>query len=239
MAAHPTFVRARSEEQRAERRAAILDTAASLLATSRVGELSLNELARQVGLAKSNVLRYFESREAILLDLLGREYDDWLDAIERDLAVSAGPDQVERVAEVVAHAAAQRPLLCELLSNAANVLEHNVSAEVAAGYKRGAIARALQLGGLLARELALDDTTAGTLAGAMNLAVGGIWGMCRPSDGMLAAYRKYPELAGYRLETEPVLREFIAVLLTGVKARATSTGSSGNPLVFPGLDYQA
>ena len=28
-----------------------------------VAELSLNELSRRVGLAKSNVLRYFESRE--------------------------------------------------------------------------------------------------------------------------------------------------------------------------------
>ena len=29
-----------------------------------MAELSLNELARRVGLAKSNVLRYFDSREA-------------------------------------------------------------------------------------------------------------------------------------------------------------------------------
>ncbi|MEU6392218.1 hypothetical protein [Streptomyces sp. NPDC046939] len=32
-----------------------------------VAKVSLNGLSRRVGLAKSNVLRYFESREAILL----------------------------------------------------------------------------------------------------------------------------------------------------------------------------
>jgi AcrR family transcriptional regulator len=35
-----------------------------------VAQITLNELSRRVGLAKSNVLRYFESREAVLLELL-------------------------------------------------------------------------------------------------------------------------------------------------------------------------
>lgn len=34
--------------------------------------MSLNELSRRAGLARSNVLRYSESREAILLELLDR-----------------------------------------------------------------------------------------------------------------------------------------------------------------------
>src|SRR6185295_16951299 len=48
----------------------ILDTAAAMLEEMPVSELSLNELSRRVGLAKSNVLRYFDSREAVLLELL-------------------------------------------------------------------------------------------------------------------------------------------------------------------------
>ena len=68
-----TFQRARNEEQREIRRRAILDTAAAMLDEMSVAEVSLNELSRRVGLAKSNVLRYFESREAVLLDLLDAE----------------------------------------------------------------------------------------------------------------------------------------------------------------------
>ncbi|HEX4291540.1 MAG TPA: helix-turn-helix domain-containing protein, partial [Trebonia sp.] len=64
------FQRARSEEQREIRRQAILDTAAAMLDLMPVSEVTLNELSRRAGLAKSNVLRYFESREAILLELL-------------------------------------------------------------------------------------------------------------------------------------------------------------------------
>lgn len=36
-----------------------------MLSEMPVAKLSLNELSRRIGLAKSNVLRYFESREAV------------------------------------------------------------------------------------------------------------------------------------------------------------------------------
>ncbi len=47
-----------------------------------VAKLSLNELSRRVALAKANVLRYFESREAVLLDLLDAEIRDWIAELE-------------------------------------------------------------------------------------------------------------------------------------------------------------
>src|SRR3954452_5455903 len=73
-----TFQRARSEEQRAARRQAILHTAEAMLAEMPVAALGLNELIGRVGLAKSNVLRYFESREAVLLELLDAAWREWL-----------------------------------------------------------------------------------------------------------------------------------------------------------------
>src|SRR5436305_8694633 len=73
-----TFQRARSAEQREERRRTILDTALKMLDEMPVAELTLNGLSRRVGLAKSNVLRYFESREAVLLELLDSAWREWL-----------------------------------------------------------------------------------------------------------------------------------------------------------------
>src|ERR1700754_5318237 len=73
-----TFQRARSDEQRALRSQAILDTAAAMLREMPSADLSLNELSRRVGLAKSNVLRYFDSREAVLLELLDTRIREWL-----------------------------------------------------------------------------------------------------------------------------------------------------------------
>ena len=73
-----TFQRARNEEQRAARRETILLTASAMLEEMPLSELSLNELSRRVGLAKSNVLRYFDSREAVLLELLDAAWGEWL-----------------------------------------------------------------------------------------------------------------------------------------------------------------
>ena len=69
----------------------ILDTAAAMLAEMPVAQVSLNELSRRVGLAKSNVLRYFESREAVLLDLLGSEWQEWLAALAGELDDAVDP----------------------------------------------------------------------------------------------------------------------------------------------------
>src|SRR5580658_8889698 len=115
------FQRARSEEQREARRQAILGAAAAMLAEMPVAEVTLNELSRRAGLAKSNVLRYFESREAVLLELLDAAWQDWLVQLDRDLpaAVDAAAPvalRCDRVAAVMAASLAARPMLCDLIS---------------------------------------------------------------------------------------------------------------------------
>ena len=69
-----TFQRARRPEQKAQRRAAILEAARALAAERGVAEVTLTEVASSVGLAKSNVLRYFETREDVYLHLLVAEW---------------------------------------------------------------------------------------------------------------------------------------------------------------------
>ena len=58
----------------AARRTAIMAVARDMLAEKNVGDISLRELSDRVGLAKSNVLRYFDSREAIFLEVLDEEF---------------------------------------------------------------------------------------------------------------------------------------------------------------------
>src|SRR6201996_4275641 len=106
-----TFQRARRPEQREVRRQAILDVAAAMLTQDPTAEISLREISRRVGLATSNVLRYFESREAIFLELLAREWTSWLDALEQeldDLEPDSGVTACERVGRVWAATLAER-----------------------------------------------------------------------------------------------------------------------------------
>lgn len=218
-----TFQRARTDEQRAQRRAAILAEAGCMLDEgARIADISLNGLARRVGLAKSNLLRYFETREAVLLALLASEYESWLDAVEADLGATARRE-IDGVAEVLADTIAARPVLSELIANAQLVLEQNVSAEVAAAYKRTAVAQAIRLVSAIESQIGpLPDSARLTLAGGVNVAIGGVWGLCRPSPGMAAAYERYPELAALRLDHRLALRELLATLLAGLVARASA-----------------
>src|SRR5918994_5652611 len=129
-----TFQRARSDEQRALRSQAILDTAAAMLEEMPVAELSLNELSRRVGLAKSNVLRYFDSREAVLLELLTSSVREWLAHLAGELPSAvrrrAGFNRrAEQLATAIAGSLAERPVLCDLMSAQAAVLERNISTE--------------------------------------------------------------------------------------------------------------
>lgn len=222
-----TFQRARSEEQRGQRRRAILDAAAAMLAEMPVAEVSLNELSRRVGLAKSNVLRYFESREAVLLELLDSAWREWLSELGQDLgaAVDADAPPAERgdqVAAALATSLASHPVLCDLLSAQAAVLERNVSPQVAAQYKRAALANVAALGRLVAGCLAeLGEHDAFRLAGAGVMMAGAIWPNAQPSAAMLAAYQADPELASMRLDFAGTLRDLLEVLIAGLLARSS------------------
>ena len=137
----PKFQRARSEEQREMRRRAILDTAAQMLAEMPVSQLSLNELSRRVGLAKSNVLRYFESREAVLLELvLEQAHDLFIEAGNIIMHLVDNGDtafvRARHIASLLARAYDERPMLCELLGAQLSILEHNVTTETIISFKR-------------------------------------------------------------------------------------------------------
>ena len=221
------FQRARSEEQREARRQAILGAAAAMLAEMPVAEVTLNELSRRAGLAKSNVLRYFESREAVLLELLDSAWQDWLAQLDTELAgavVATDPvaSRSDQLAAAVAASLAARPMLCDLISAQAAVLERNVSPQVAAQYKRASIAGTSALGALLLRSVPeLGEPDAFRLAGAAVMTTAALWPHTQPSAAMLAAYAADPALAAMRLDFTATLREVLEVLTAGLLARSS------------------
>jgi AcrR family transcriptional regulator len=219
------FQRARSEEQREARRQAILAAAAAMLTEMPVADVTLNELSRRSGLAKSNVLRYFESREAVLLELLDAAWQDWLARLDSGLDGAIGRDapvavRSGQLASVVAASLAARPMLCDLLSAQAAVLERNVSPQVAAQYKRASIAGIGALGASFGRHVPeLGDAAAFRLAGAVVLTTAALWPHTQPSAAMLAAYEADPALAALRLDFTATLTELLEVLTAGLLAR--------------------
>ncbi|WP_268240598.1 TetR/AcrR family transcriptional regulator [Streptomyces camponoticapitis] len=206
----------------------MLDTAASMLTEMPVAQVSLNELSRRVGLAKSNVLRYFESREAVLLDLLDVACREWTDYLEGALAsgvdAHAPPrERGDQVVAVLAASLADRPVLCDLTSSQAAVLERNVSPDVAAEFKRTAVANVGKIAALVhAHVPELSGNDAPRFAAYCVMTTGAIWTHAQPSAAMLAAYEADPSLAAMRIDFEVSLREMLEVVLSGLLARASA-----------------
>jgi AcrR family transcriptional regulator len=218
------FRRARSEEQREIRRQAILRVAGEMVAQMPVADLTLNELSRRVGFAKSNVLRYFESREAVLLELLDSAWRAWLQRVATDLPRSidtATPvaTRYPRVAAAITASLVDDRQLCELISVSSAVLERNISPEVARRYKLAAIANTTVFAELVHNALGeLSDQGAINFAAGTVVTIAGIWPLTQPSEAMLCVYED-PAMAQLRLDFGTALEEMLTTLLAGCLAR--------------------
>ena len=219
-----TFQRARSDEQREIRRRAILETAAAMLDEMPVAEVSLNELSRRVGLAKSNVLRYFESREAVLLELLDSFLRDWLDelteALTAGIEAQAAPDvRAGQLAEILSRSLAGRPVLCDLFGAQGGVLEHNVSVEVVKRHKRSSLTRLATMSELVRRHLPEIGDGAQLFCLLSLVSAGALSSYVPPPPSLLAAYADEPALGELNLDLRDALRVALASALLGVLPR--------------------
>ncbi|MEV4630006.1 TetR family transcriptional regulator [Micromonospora sp. NPDC049523] len=221
------FQRARRPEQVKLRRNTILDTAAAMLAERPVVEISLRELSDRVGLAKSNVLRYFDSREAIFLEVLDATWTTWLDTVETELRVPVEPENPApyqreiRVATVIAESLSKQPLLCELVSTMAGTLERNISLGFARTSKRRASANTDRLADLVRAQVPqLSRPAAAHFAATAFVIVAGLWPHVAPTEAVAAVTA---ELGAPPAEVAfpDDLREALVNQLVGLSVRAT------------------
>ncbi|RAO63633.1 TetR/AcrR family transcriptional regulator [Micromonospora saelicesensis] len=220
-----TFQRARSEEQRAVRRRAILETTSAMLDEMPVAEVTLNELSRRVGLAKTAVLRYFESREAILLDLLDDRTTTWLAELEQELAhgvdLSGSPlERAEQVADVLSRSLAAQTVLCDLFGAQGGVLEHNVSVEVARRHKRAALGKLAAMASLVRRHLPEVGDNAELFCLNTLIMGGALSAYTSPPPSLLAVYESEPALAVHHVDLRTALRVAIITSLVGMLPRS-------------------
>jgi AcrR family transcriptional regulator len=214
MPATPAYQRARRPEHKHERREAILLAARELAGERAVREVSLGDIARRVGLAKSNVLRYFETREEVYLRLLLREWEAW----QVDVAVTlwSRPPTPAGIAATLARSLAERPLLCDLLNQMAEALERNVSAQMARAFKSTTISMVSDLGAIITELLPGMDPEDGreTISAAIVI-VAGLWPMANPSPRVQAMLAETPELIHGRVDFEHRLEHMLAALIAG------------------------
>ncbi|MER8057939.1 MULTISPECIES: TetR family transcriptional regulator [unclassified Streptomyces] len=217
----PAFQRARSAEAKQAREAAILDAARALGRVRGVRDVTLTDIAAAVGMHKSALLRYFETREQIFLALTAEGWREWSAELRADLGRRAGATPAE-VAAVLAGTLAARPMFCDLLAQAPLNLERNVSIESVRSFKLVTLKEVELIGGELGRLLGLDESQAvDTIATATSLA-GALWQMATPGPRLRELYTSDPRLGHAVVEVEPRLNRVLSAYLTGVGVGSTA-----------------
>jgi len=211
--------RATSPEEKAQRQAAILEAAATLVEREGLEKTGLNAIAREAGISKANIYRYFESREAILLHLVLEDYREWTGAVERALAPLAGSDDPRAVSRALVATVVQRERLATLAAALASVLEHNVSVDAVVWFKTSLMDVALRLGN--AMQVAMPGLTMEGIQRFLmtfQLLMVGMWPAANPPPAVREALQR-PELAYACVDLERDLEESLVALLKGLLAR--------------------
>ena len=214
------FVRARRPEHKQQRREAILAAARDLALRRGVRAITLGDLAEAVGLAKSNVVRYFGTREEIFVELCSEEGYRLRDAL---LPRLEGVTE-ETLPGVLATTLMEHELLCELVSQLTTHLEHNWSFAAAERLKMSTTVVIGDVARVLAeRPVGLDEEQAWLLLSATSQMGAAMWAASRPSEVVLDVYAVHPELVptGSVLAT---LERLVAAVAAGLRAEPPTRG---------------
>lgn len=122
------FQRARTEENKRQRAAALVEAARSLALETGVASVTLTAVAGRAGIHYSAVRRYFTSHKEVLLHLAAEGWARWSGTVCEQLG-EPGPMSAPRVAEALANGLAADPLFCDLLANLHLHLEQEVDVE--------------------------------------------------------------------------------------------------------------
>ena len=207
------FLRARRPEHKQLRREAILAAARDLAHASGVRTVSLGAVAQTAGLAKSNIQRYFGTREEIYLELLTEEWRQWAQAVSTRLRDTHGTaEAMAALAETIA----DRPLFCDLLSHASTTLEHNVSVPAARTFKHTLHDLLTAMGAEVARATELTEREGTELVATASALAGTLYRAANPPPVLAQVYAEDPELAASHPAMLPSLVRTLSALAAGL-----------------------
>jgi AcrR family transcriptional regulator len=220
------FLRARRPEQKQQRRDSILDAARDLASQSGVRNVSLGAVADAVGLAKSNISRYYGTREEIYLELLAEEWQWCSRAVTMRLLKAEG---AEAALAALAATITERPLFCDLLSHLPTSLELNISAAAARSFKRATHDHVETIGVAIAAATGLTVSEGVELVGAAAGMAGLLYRAANPPPILAQVYAQDPELAAARPTLQPTLIRMLLALAAGLPTLRAPAPADGGP----------
>ena len=131
--------RAVSIEQKKERQQQIIATTRKFFEQSDFHGISMEQIARDAGLAKGTVFFYFKTKEELFLAFTQEEITKWHDTIDKqlsDLVKNGQTFDLESFADFLATSLAAHTILLRLVNIIGSVLERNISFTAALEFKK-------------------------------------------------------------------------------------------------------
>jgi AcrR family transcriptional regulator len=208
--------RARSPEDKEQRRQDILDQAWALFQARPWAEITMSDVAEASGLSKAALYRYFETKETLFLEVEAVRLGSWLHELGAELDRLPRPASPEAVSALIADSLVARPGLPRLLALLHVSLEQNVPFDAALAFKRALHDWLERLGSQL--EASLGSLPPGTGLGAalqLHALCIGLWQMA-DAGPVVKRLLERPELKPLRIDFRAALVTGAATMLHGL-----------------------
>ena len=223
-----TFQRARTDDKKRQRAAALVEAARSLALESGVASVTLTDVASRAGVHYSAVRRYFTSHKEVLLNLAAEGWARFSDTVCASLA-EPGDMSPGRVAEALALGLADDPLFCDLLANLHLHLEHEVQLERVLEFKQVSNAAVLSLTDAIENSLpGLGRSGAFDVLLASYSLAAPMWQMANPPKRLADEYAKRTDVPpDWKIDFTAALTRLITATCVGLLAEAARSDGSG------------
>lgn len=205
------FIRARSDEQKAQRLAEIKSAAEGLFAEHPYHEITLATIAERLGWSRASLYKYVATKEEVFLSIIADKRDAYTNALLTALPEGCGfgPDTVAEVWAGIACAHRDFFRYGDLLYT---VVETNVSVEKLVDFKRGYYEGAERMRRRLSPMLGIEPARVELLANAVYHQGVGLCCSCMENPLVKEAVARLgiePAQVDFRSE----MRDFIAMSL--------------------------
>lgn len=207
--------RARTDEQKEQRITEIISATERLYKNHCYEEITFVSIAKEANFTRSNLYKYFSTKEEIFLEFLNQDIRKW----RKDLVKSFGKKKKYSVKEFAAlwvQLLIKHKRLLELLSIMFIHLERNVSVETFMDFKFGTKSEMESVSSLLC---ALFPTLSQESAGKfVYLQMGSAVGLSQMTDynEVQLEALKHPELCHLKAEFKPLYTESVEYLMNGL-----------------------
>lgn len=195
--------RARSESDKALREQQILDAAETLFLAHRFHGLTLADVARETGVTKAALYRYFRSKELLFIAVYRRAMSGWVSDVE---AMGPAGFPAQFVERIQAH-----PVFCGLTAILHIALETGLSQDEAREFKLFLLAQTRRITAVIGAATHQDEAACLHYLMQCQQALIGCWHMSHPPEPARKALQVEP-LTVFQLDFSDTLKCHLGIL---------------------------